>query len=220
MVEKNIYLFIGEDGVSKDRKLAAIKKDNLQVKSQLFDFELLRADPLESSKLKELLFSLPALSKTRIIVIKEADKLSLQNKKILLSFAQTPAKDTLLILDSNKPEIKDAFFQEFSRFARVLSFASKPSLNIFDLGRTIASKKSKEALLCLSRLLENGEKHSNILGVIGWQWRKLRREMPEQEFLRGLKLLQEADLNIKRSRLKGDLALEILIVKLCAPVSC
>ncbi len=220
MVEKNIYLFVGEDNVSKERKLAALRKDNLQDNSRAFDYELLYADSLDPQKLKEFLCSLPAISKKRIIVIKPADKLSLQNKRILLNFAKSAPKDILLILDTDKPEIKDEFFLQFSRFARLINFAAKPSLNVFDLGRMIADKKSREALLCLSRLLKSGEKQSNILGVIGWQWRKLRPKIAEREFIRGLELLQEADFSIKRSRLKGDLALELLVVKLCLPVSC
>ncbi len=219
MVEKSIYLFMGEDGVSKDRKIAALKKENLPENSLQFNYELLYADSLEPSKLKELLYCLPVNSRKRLVVIKEADKLSSQNKEILLSFVKNPPKDTLLVLDTNKSGIKDDLFKDLSRYAEIFNF-TKPALNVFDLGRSVAHKKSKEALLCLSRLLENGEKQGNILGVIGWQWRKLRQAMPEKEFIRGLELLQEADLNIKRSRLKGNLALELLVVKLCEPVSC
>jgi DNA polymerase III delta subunit len=219
MVEKNIYLFVGGDNVSKDRKITALKKEALDENNH-FDYESLYAGSLTNQRLKELLYSLPALSKKRIVVIKEIDKLSLPNKRILLVFAKKISQDTLLVLDTDKPEIKDAFIQQISHFAKVFYFASAPVLNVFDLGRAIARKKSKDALLCLARLLKNGEKQSNILGVIGWQWRKLRTELPEQEFIKGLELLREADFNIKRSRLKGDLALELLVVKLCAPISC
>lgn len=220
MVEKNIYLFIGEDNVSKDRKIAILKKENLEDNSYNFDYELLHADLLDPVKLKELLNSFPTRSKKKVIIIRSADKLSLPNKKILLSYVKSMRQDTVLVLDTNKSEIKDAFFQEFSRFAKVFNFASRPALNVFDLGRMVVEKKSKEALMCLSRLLKNGEEQTKVLGVIGWQWRKLRSRMVEQEFIRGLELLQEADFAIKRSRLKGNLALELLVVKLCEPVSC
>ncbi len=220
MVEKNIYLFLGEDSVSKERKIALLKKENLKDNSQTFDYELLYADSLEPQRLKELLNSLPVFSPKKIIVIKEADKLSPHHKRLLLIFAKSSQQSSiLLILDTAKPEVKDAFFQEISKFSRVFNFASTPALNVFDLGRMIAQKKSKDALLCLSRLLAKGEKQSNILGVIGWQWKKLRPRMAASDFRKGLELLQEADLRIKRSRLKGDLALELLVVKLCAPVS-
>ncbi|MDP2938580.1 MAG: hypothetical protein Q8O13_00635 [Candidatus Omnitrophota bacterium] len=219
MVEKNIYFFIGEDSVSKDRKIAAIKNEIFANIHSTLDYELFWSDSLEPNKLKEALNSLPAVSKKRIIVIKEVDKLAPANKHLLLSFAKTSPKNTLLILDTNKPEItKDDFFKEFSRFVSVFNFVSKPSLNVFDLGRAIANKKTKEALLYLWRLLKNGERQTNIVGVIAWQWKRLRSQLTKQEFERGLELLQEADFNIKRSRLKGELALELLVVKLCAPI--
>lgn len=220
MVEKHIHLFIGEDGVSKDRKISALKKEILENKSQSFDYELLYADSLDSFKLKELLDSLPVFSQKKIIVIKKIDKVSLPNKKILLSFAKNPNKNILLILDSDKPELEDDFLRKISALAKVFNFRSTPQLNVFDLGRALAGKRTVEALLCLSGLLKNGEKQANILGVIGWQWRKLKRNLPAQEFKRGLELLQKTDYSIKRSRLKGDLALELLVVKLCAPASC
>jgi hypothetical protein len=40
--------------------------------------------------------------------------------------------------------------------------------------------------------------------------------MPPAKFEKGLLALGEADLNIKRSRLKPEQALELLVVKLCA----
>jgi len=219
MVEKNIYLFLGVDSASKDRKITALKKENLKDNSYAFDYELLYAGSLDPLRLKELLNSLPVFSSKKIIVIKEADKLSPNHKRLLLSFAKSAPKEILLILDSPKAEAKDAFVQEISRYSRVFNFSGGPALNVFDLGRAVAQKKSKDALLCLSRLLEKGENHSNILGVIGWQWKRLRPRMAARDFRRGLELLQEADLRIKRSRLKGDWALELLVVKLCAPVS-
>ena len=69
MVEKNIYLFIGEDNVSKDRKIAILKKENLEDNSYHFDYELLHADLLDPVKLKELLNSFPTRSKKKVIII-------------------------------------------------------------------------------------------------------------------------------------------------------
>jgi hypothetical protein len=207
MVEKNIYLFIGEDNVSKDRKIASLKKENLEDNSYHFDYELLHADSLDPRKLQELLNSLPTRSKKRVIIIRTADKLSLPNKKILINFAKSKRQDPVLVLDTDKSEIKDAFFQEFGSFAKVFNFASQPALNVFDLGRMIVEKRSKDALMCLSRLLKNGEEQTKVLGVIGWQWRKLRPRMNAREFIKGLELLQQADYNIKRAVLREILRL-------------
>ena len=54
-----------------------------------------------------------------------------------------------------------------------------------------------------------------LMGGLVWFWGKLKQRISAEKFKKGLLHLQEADLNIKRSRIKAEYALEVLVVKLC-----
>ena len=53
-----------------------------------------------------------------------------------------------------------------------------------------------------------------MMGALVWYWGKEGRALGPQRFERGLKALEEADLNIKRSRLLPEYAIEKLVVEL------
>ncbi len=53
-----------------------------------------------------------------------------------------------------------------------------------------------------------------IMGALVWYWGKEGKACGKERFERGLKALEEADLNIKRSRLEPQYAVEKLVVEL------
>ena len=53
-----------------------------------------------------------------------------------------------------------------------------------------------------------------MMGALVWYWGKEGKALGPQRFEKGLKALEEADLNIKRSRFLPEYALEKLIVEL------
>jgi DNA polymerase III delta subunit len=53
-----------------------------------------------------------------------------------------------------------------------------------------------------------------VMGALVWYWGKEGRHLGKERFGRGLKALEEADLNIKRSRLDPQYAVEKLVVEL------
>ena len=157
------YLFLGQDNVSKDAKISEIKKKYLiSAQAEKFDYDVLYAQKLDSDKLKESLFSLPVLSKHRIIVIKDCHRLSPPQKKLLVEFTKDPGK-VILVLDSDKLETADAFVGGLKKRAEVVNFSRGPSLNVFDLTRAIAIRKPAQALKILSQLLTGGEQPLQIM---------------------------------------------------------
>ena len=52
------------------------------------------------------------------------------------------------------------------------------------------------------------------MGALVWFWGKSQDRMPGERFRKGLLVLQEADVNIKRSRLKPEYAVEVAVIKL------
>ena len=214
------YLFLGEDTASKDLKIGELKNKFLPSADALkFDYEVLYAQKLEPQALKQALISLPILAKERLVVIRECHKLSPPNKDLILAYLRNPGCCEL-VLDSDKWDADDSFVRKLGRAVKVTSFKKEAPLNVFNLTRAIAFKKTGEALKILSALLFHGEQPLQIMGGLVWYWKDARRKLSLEQFKKGLLALQEADLNIKRSRLKPEHALEILVVKLCAQEVC
>jgi DNA polymerase III delta subunit len=220
MVEKPAYLFLGEDYLSKERKVDLIKTELFKAGAEAFDLEILYGKDLSSVKLSEALKKLPALSRKRLIIIKDIDRLHPSARDLLLAHLKKPSAKIELVFETDKYEARDAFMAQLSRWCRVFNFrkAGAP-LDVFGLAEMVARRRPVEALRILSRLLFAGEKPHKILGVLIWQWKKLEAGLPKDEFRQGLKMLLETDLNIKRGRMKPDFALELLVAKLSLPVS-
>jgi len=212
-----IYLLLGEDCEAKDKKIVDLKNKHLSsTESITFDYEALHGHKLDSDILKKTLISLPTVASQRFILIRQCDKLKAKNKEIILKFVQSKPTHIVLILDSDGPEKKDSFMQSLTPLAKVLNFSTGRKSNVFDMTRAISMRKPKEALKTLSGLLSSGDHPLQIMGGLVWFWGNSRQRVTSLQFKEGLVALQEADLNIKRSRLKPKHALEILVVRLCS----
>ncbi|MFA5059498.1 MAG: hypothetical protein WC676_02610 [Candidatus Omnitrophota bacterium] len=209
------YLFLGEDTAAKDVKLREIKQKAFPNSDALqFDFEVLHAYKLEPEILKKSLMALPAVAPQRLVMIREGQKLTAHHKEILLEFIQGSSQHCILVIDVETSKEEDAFVKKISTTAQVIRFQQQVSSNAFDLARAVTSGQTTQALEILSQILTSGDHPLQIMGALVWQWQKSRRQIPTERFKKGLLALQEADFNIKRSRLKAEHAMEILIVKL------
>jgi len=210
-----IYLILGDHSLEKEQKINEIRKKTFPSKDAFnLDYESLNADKLDSDQLKKSLISLPALAKQRLILIRNIAKLSNQNKKIILEFVEEGHDHAVLILDCHDSEMQNKFIKEIRSVAKVIRFASGSTLNIFDVTRALSSRKQAESLKILSQLLDQGEHPLKLLGGLVWFWGKCRERLSPDKFSKGLRYLQETDSHIKRSRLKPENSLEILVVKL------
>jgi len=219
MVEKSAFLFLGEDYLSKEGKIDIIKKELLKGDAVFFDLEVLAGKEINERQLSEALKRLPAVSKDRLIIIKEIDKLNPACKSRLISYLKKPFPKTSLVLETDKFDTRDSFLTQLTHLCKVINFSRSSPVDVFSLGEAVSRKKPQESLRILSHLLLSGEKPQKILGVLIWQWKKIQPGLSKSEFKAGLQMLLDADLNIKRGRLKPDFALELLVAKLSLPVS-
>jgi DNA polymerase III delta subunit len=210
-----IYLFLGQDAPSKDQKIAELKKKILKPpESFRFDYEVLHAHKLDPQDLKKAFDSLPAVAPQRLLLVRECHRLSPQNKKLVSEFAKSKAEKCVLVLDSDEMTSKDAFIRTLGRGIQIVDFRKTQPLNAFDLTKAISFKKQVESLKILSQLLEDGTAPLQIMGALVWSWGQTRSRISSADFEKGLLVLQEADLNIKRSRLRPEHALEVAVVEL------
>jgi|SRR3989338_1000381 len=215
-----IYFLLGEDPAAKDAKVAAWKQEYLAApESSHFDYDVLYGTKCDPLTLKKALIALPAIAKKRIVLVHECHKLSEPNQKIITEFAASDHDHVLLILESLQWEATNSLVKSVLKTkpsAKVVDTGRAAKQNVFDMTRAIAQQKSADALKVLSDLYSDGTHPLQIMGGLVWFWGSERPRMSASKFEKGLLALGEADLNIKRSRLRPEQAVELVVVKLCA----
>jgi DNA polymerase III delta subunit len=216
-----IYLFLGDSRLAKDQKIEEIKHQVLLSNEALkFDYEILYAEKLGNDILKQALNILPAVSIQRLLLIHSVSKFTSDHKRLIVEFIQTKNSKTVLILDSDEDKIDESFLEKIKSLTQILRFSSRPKSSVFDMTNAMAARNCPEALKVLAELFEQGEHPLQIMGVLVWFWGQCRRRVSEKVYKNGLLDLQEADLNIKRSRLQPEQSVEVLVVKLCSLIIC
>ena len=210
-----VYLLLGQDHLSKDLKLKAIKQENLLKGTEQFNFDLLYAKDLALADLQEKLSCLPVKSRKRIVVIREAQNLKPEIKEFILNYAQKPYKQVILVLDADQSLKIDEFISRINRLAKTFYFKEVKLPDTFTLSRSVTLRRPDTALRLLNQLLKQGERPERILG--GLRYSLERETLSASEMKRRVKLLLDADIDIKTGRLKPLFALEKLVISLCGP---
>jgi DNA polymerase III delta subunit len=214
------YLFLGKDSLAKDHQIAEFKKKFLTSNEALeFDYEVLHTAKLAPAALKKSLLALPTIASKRLIVLRSMDKLDGHNKQLILDFFTSKASNLILILDFDEDNANNSFIKKLTPYVKIEYFRSDVKKNVFDMTKMMTARNPKESLKILSDLLINGDHPLQILGALVWFWGKQQSRLSRDNFKKGLLMLKEADVNIKRSRLKSEYALEIAVVKLCSLIT-
>lgn len=207
-----VYLFIGQDSVSKDSVLEKLKKETLADIST-FNLDTLYGRDTSLKKLQELLLFFPFKS-TRMVIVRGVTELKEEVKDFLLEFVKTPQAGLVLVLEAERNIPKDGFLEGLKKHCRTSYFREERQWTVFDLARSIDARDARESLVILNRLLSEGEKPERLLGGLRASWQK---RMPDPRRLeRRLGILLECDIAIKTGRLKPALVLERLVIGLCA----
>ncbi len=216
-----VYLFVGEDFFAKNQKIAELKKKILPSEEALqFDHEVLYAKECSAEELKKALVALPVVSSKRLIIVKTFQKADDQLKDLILDFLKRKEDRIDVILDADSDLSDKAFVAEIVSFGQVVQFkkATAPK-RLFDMTNAMEAKKHEEALKNLLLLLKDGNHPLQVMGGLIWFWGKNKGRVTKQNFIKGLQFIQEADLNIKRSKIEPQYALEVLVLKLCLLIS-
>ncbi|MBF0445051.1 MAG: DNA polymerase III subunit delta [Magnetococcales bacterium] len=78
-----------------------------------FDAEIFFAENLDEERFISACNGFPFLSKTKFILLKEADKISKEAKKTLLGYLKEPSSTTILVVQSGNLEAKDPLRKGF-----------------------------------------------------------------------------------------------------------
>jgi len=212
-----IYLLVGQDNSAKEHKIAEIKASVLPTPESLsFDYQILYGHRLEDNELKEALMALPAVGKARVVVVHQADELNAGQKAMIVDVERQSQGKLIVILTADAIDKKDALFIKFSKVIKAFSFSPRVRQSVFDLMRAVSVNRKADALTILDELLRNGDYPLQILGGMFWKWKNDKKQVSAAKFRNGLLAFEQADFNIKRSQLKPEHALEVLVIKLCA----
>jgi len=210
-----IYLFLGDDLAAKDAGIIEIKNKFFKNSPEAlsFDFDNLDANKLPDDALKKSFLTLPVVAPVRLIVLRQVHKLKSADIQVLLNFCRKPAEHCDVILESAEKTLKGDL-KDLGFYAKTAVFAKPEGPNVFDMTKLITAGRSAEALKMLNLFFNDNVHPLQIMPALVWYWSKEGRLCGQEVFKRGLQALQEADLNIKRSRLDPQWALEKLVVEL------
>lgn len=208
------YLFLGEDLKAKDARISQIKSKFFSNPEAVhFDFESLDAAGLGPDIFKKALLTLPVVAAKRLVLVRNIHKFKSADIAALLQFLSAPAEHVELVLESSEGSLKGELKTVAAKCQTVV-LGDAAGASVFDMTKLMGAGRAKEALAMLNDFYKSGTHPLQIMGALVWFWGKNGRALDQQKFERGLRALEEADVNIKRSRLDPEYAVEKAVVEL------
>jgi len=210
-----IYLFLGDDLPAKEAKITEIKNKFFKESQEAlaFDFDNLDGRDLPADALKQAFLTLPVIAPHRLILLRQVHKLKSADIKVLINYCQNPAKHCDVILESTENSLKGDL-KDLPLYVKGAVISKPEGPNVFDMTKLMTAHRSAEALKMLDGFYRSDVHPLQIMGALVWYWGREGKPLGKERYKRGLKALEEADLNIKRSRLNPQYAVEKLVVEL------
>ena len=211
------YLLLGPDAKLKQEKISELRAQILtSPEARQFDYEVLYTAKLDADTLTKSFLNLPAVAKRRLIIIYGGHDLKAREQEILLNFIRSKHEHCVLVVESEDWTPEDPFVGKVKNVVKIFASAPEIKENVFAMTRAMERRQESQAVQVLHQLFTQGEHPLQIMGGLVWFWGKTRARLSLERFEEGLLALQEADMNIKRSRLDPYYAMEVVVVKLCS----
>ncbi len=213
-------LLYGPDLKLRDKTLADIKGEVLSADAARLDFESLDAHKLTPEKLKIALLCLPGVSTRRLVHIYRADKLLKETAELLLAFLKAEHKHVVVVLEADQWDSSTKLRGEITRLLKRIGVEAPSVGTVFDMMNAVGAGNPSGSLRALQRLLMTDEAPERLLGGMLWAWsNNVKGKIPPQAYKKGLLVLQEADISLKRGHYpEREYALEVAVVRLSSLV--
>ena len=116
-----VYLLAGSEQLLRQRELARLKAAHLDRASGEFNFNLFFAgcDPVQ--KALESALTLPFLGSKRVVLLRLVENLSSEEQDCILSYLKAPSSQTILILETEKDDLREPFLNKLSSLSKIIS---------------------------------------------------------------------------------------------------
>ncbi|MDP8230635.1 MAG: DNA polymerase III subunit delta [Candidatus Gorgyraea atricola] len=155
------YLFLGEEGFLKQEAIEKLKSTLLDKNTQDLNYNTFYAKDknFNVSQMLDDLDTMPFLSKRRLVILKEADSVTVSAKTSILSYLESPRESSVFVIESDLPAIKGDFLLKASKAAHLIYHRklTDSSINTWLVKRAgLAGKKiSTEAIDAIKENLPN-----------------------------------------------------------------
>lgn len=160
-----VYILLGEEDLLKESALSNIKKKCFPVENQtVLSFNYLSTDgkSATSSQIIEECQQLPIMSNTRLIVVKDAERI-IDDR--LLQYAQNPTETTCLVLILRKMDKRLGIYKTLEKYAEIQEFEHPSEKDVISwIQHYIRAKKkniSSSDASYIADILEN-----NLTGIV------------------------------------------------------
>ncbi|MBU2540393.1 MAG: hypothetical protein KJ593_00675 [Candidatus Omnitrophica bacterium] len=226
MVDNAIVFISGDDVTLKDDKITLLKKKFTTSIPAVAEFNTddINSQGLTVNSLGQILARLPVDCKKRLLIIRDVDHLPERVCAYLLDFIRNSKNTPLeLILctsqDKKASHNKLITYLEESKTVQKIHCRKKREMRVFDLARNIIDYGNTPGCLSiLQQLLIGGTQPPQVLGGLFWYWNNTLADKGCRNWQADLDLFLDTDLKIKTGKVSADLALELLVVRLCQKV--
>lgn len=119
--QPSVFLFIGGDTYSKEKAIRKLGDSFLDSSARELDLKVFRGAQAHAREILDNLSTIPFLASRRLVIVKEFEKLSAEDRSRLAEYAKKPSKTACLILDSRDESILEDF-RKISRQVAVKIF--------------------------------------------------------------------------------------------------
>lgn len=154
-----VYLITGSDEVCREQFFQKLISQIIIESVRDFNLNLFSAENLDCFSFKSCYESYPVMSKMRVLILRDCDKLKQAHRDCLETILVTPVETSCIVMVSEKVDHRLKLFKEVSKMGSTISFLPPYDKNIPKWIETQASsmglKFDPNAILLLQRYVGN-----------------------------------------------------------------
>ncbi len=125
-----IFVLSGTEPFLKEEILSRLKTHLQSTSTASLDCTLLYADS-PNNNIADTLRSGSLFAENKLVLIKNAERLSENEKKYLLTYAKAPSKHTYVVLDTEKNYLENRFLSDMAKYAKVNECNKLPNARLY-----------------------------------------------------------------------------------------
>ncbi len=101
-----VYLLYGDENYLIEKSLKQITEKLISKEMKDFNYDLLYGEEVTGDAIINIATSFPMMAQRRLVIVKHVDRLNDSGRRLLLKYVKNPAPQTILVLVSNRKDLK------------------------------------------------------------------------------------------------------------------